>query len=423
VARGVRAEAERQQLLAQVQAGLDGHPPVRVRRSRRAGLVLAGVAATFALGTAAFLLMPRSISFVVSGQPGVVGAPMVAPANGEVALRFSDGSSVTLPAQAAARVEALEPEGATVAVDTGTVDVAVVHRLETHWELHAGNYRIKVTGTRFRAIWNRNLQELTVLMREGSVVVSGPGIAFPTRVVAGERLRANADEGVSLARVADQPAPRPTETVAVAPARAEAAPEQEPTETPAEVPPTPAAPPTRRRSPEAQHPAVAPERPRAQPAVARPDWRALATRAQYRDALTAAIAELQGEGWTAGCSRLGVEDVVLLGDVARLAGDLNHADEAYRIARQRFPGTDRPTFALGLIAFEGRHDYRAAAGWFEAYLRRYPTGPLAREAAGRLLESHIKGGADADARDAAAAYLRDFPSGPHADLARRTVGR
>jgi hypothetical protein len=126
-------------------------------------------------------------------------------------------------------------------------------------------------------------------------------------------------------------------------------------------------------------------------------------------------------GWRAECARLGADDLVLLGDVARLAGDLNRAEEAYRAARRRFPAADRPTFALGLIAFEGHHDYAAAGDWFASYLRLYPRGPLAREAAGRLIESRLRAGDDGEARQAAASYLRAFPEGPHAALARRTV--
>ena len=66
------------------------------------------------------------------------------------------------------------------------------------------------------------------------------------------------------------------------------------------------------------------------------------------------------EGWRAECARLGADDLVLLGDVARLAGDLDRAEEAYRLARRRFPDADRPIYALGLIAFEGRHNYKLA---------------------------------------------------------------
>ena len=94
-------------------------------------------------------------------------------------------------------------------------------------------------------------------------------------------------------------------------------------------------PPSRRRRPEAFRPAVPPG---IRPAHA--DWRALAARAQYREALASAVDELHGEGWAAGCARLGADDVVLLGDVARLAGDLTRADEAYQSARPRFPSAD-----------------------------------------------------------------------------------
>ena len=148
------------------------------------------------------------------------------------------------------------------------------------------------------------------------------------------------------------------------------------------------------------------------------DWRVQAARAEYREALAAAVLE----GWRAECARLGADDLVLLGDVARLAGDLDRAEEAYRSARRRFPDADRPIYALGLIAFEGRHNYKLAGDLFASYLRSFPRGPLAREAAGRLIESRLKAGDDAEARRAAAAYLHDFPGGPHAALARRTVG-
>ena len=80
-------------------------------------------------------------------------------------------------------------------------------------------------------------------------------------------------------------------------------------------------------------------------------------------------------------------------------------------------------FSLGRMAFENRHDYAAAAGWFESYVQLFPHGPLVREAAGRLLEARLKTGNGAQARQAAASYLRTFPNGPHAALARRTVGQ
>jgi transmembrane sensor len=421
VARAVRTDAERRQHLSKVVAEL-AHVDQRVRETRaarrRTRLLATGLTGALAIGTALFLfgLAPGAISFQAGGRAGVVGEPLSASGPTPLALQFSDGSEVMLPSRAQARVETVDRQGATVAVEAGAVDVSVIHRADTRWEVRAGRYRIRVTGTRFRAAWNPNLQELTLTMREGSVLVSGPGIAVPTQVVTGERLRVSAEEGISRDR-SDGAGPHPPTA---------ALPQEEPASGPPEEPvasrqrpsrPASEAPTSRRRSPEILRLAVAPGR----SAHAHGDWRALAGRAQYREALASAIDELRGEGWAAGCARLDAADVVLVGDVARLAGDLTRADEAYQIARRRFPSADRPTFALGLIAFEGRHDYVTAAGWFESYLRLHPRGPLARESAGRLLEARLKAGDEGAARAAAVAYLRDFPRGPHAELARRTV--
>ena len=68
------------------------------------------------------------------------------------------------------------------------------------------------------------------------------------------------------------------------------------------------------------------------------DWRGQASHGQYREALASAL----HDGWRGNCDRLGVEDLMLLGDVARFAGDLPRADEAYAAARRRFPEADRP---------------------------------------------------------------------------------
>jgi hypothetical protein len=394
VGRAVVGDAQRRHLLPQVQARLAQLD--RGRSPRRRGLrgwtlatgICAGLAALF------FWLSPRAISFSVAGESagGKVGAPLVAPATAPLALAFSDGSTVTLPPRATAHIDALEHDGATLAIEDGTIEVSVIHRARTRWQVRAGAYRIQVTGTRFAAGWDRRTQALTVSMHEGAVMVLGPGITEPIRVVTGQRLRVSSS-GIDLG----------LENVA---------------------PPPPAVAPR----PPAPEPAAAPGPAHASRVhrveLARggapdaPDWRVAAARADYPQALAAAMQA----GWRGECARLGASDLVLLGDVARLAGDLPRAEEAYHAARRRFPEVDRPIFALGLIAFEARHDYHAAGDLFASYLRSFPRGPLAREAAGRLIESRLKAGEDAEARAAGAAYLRDFPGGPHTALARRTAG-
>ena len=413
VGRVVEGEAQRQNMLPQIQARLAAR---QLRRSRPASARwVFAFGSLAACAAAAFIyLHPRAISYAVAGKgEGEIGAPLAAPASAPLELRFSDGSAVTLPPRATAHVDALERDGATVAIEEGTLEVSVIHRAHTHWQVQAGDYRIQVTGTRFAAGWDRGSRALTVTMHEGSVLVSGPGLKEPVRVVTGQRLRASAS-GADLdlenaAAPTVEAEPQPASATAGGPARRDSEPALAP-------PPTEIAPPTERASaPRARHvEAVAAHA--GTPSGG--DWRIQAARAEYRQALAAAVLE----GWRAECARLGADDLVLLGDVARLAGDFDRADEAYRSARRRFPEADRPIYALGLIAFEGRHNYKMAGDLFASYLRSFPRGPLAREAAGRLIESRLKAGDDTEARRAAAAYLHDFPGGPHASLARRTVG-
>ena len=415
VGRVVEGEAQRQNMLPQIQARLAARQSLRARPAPgRWTVALAFGSLAACAATAIIVLHPRAISYAVAGVgEGEVGAALVAPAAAPLELQFSDGSAVTLPPRAAAHVDALDRNGATVAIEEGTLEVSVIHRTHTRWQVQAGGYRIAVTGTRFAAGWDRSSRSLTVTMHEGSVLVSGPGLKEPVRVVTGQRLRASAsgaDLGLenppapSAEAEAPPAAPTPSATAARGPE-------------PALAPPaTEIAPPTERAS--------APRARRVEAVTARAgtpingDWRVQAARAEYHEALAAAVLE----GWRAECARLGADDLVLLGDVARLAGDLDRAEEAYRSARRRFPDADRPIYALGLIAFEGRHNYKLAGDLFGSYLHSFPRGPLAREAAGRLIESRLKDGDDMEARRAATAYLHDFPGGPHAKLARRTVG-
>jgi transmembrane sensor len=323
---------------------------------------------------------PRpELSFVTDGVGagrGRAGDVLAAGPEQPMEARFSDGSELVLAADGRARVVALHAAGASVALERGKLDVHVIHRPETRWQITADAYRVRVTGTRFAVTWNPPARSLTVRLSEGSVEVTGPGLAPDgARVSAGQELRAG-----------------PT-GFAVAPAR--------------EGAPAPQIAP----APDTASSAGA-TRPVPRPVAA--GWRALASRARYHEALSTAIA---GD-FSAACRQLSASDLMLLGDVARLDGDAVRAEQAYRSALTRFRELDRPSFALGVLAFEARHDYRGAATWFASYLREHPTGPLATEAAGRLLEALHRAGETTRARTAAVTYLRDHPNGPHAALAR-----
>jgi hypothetical protein len=150
-----------------------------------------------------------------------------------------------------------------------------------------------------------------------------------------------------------------------------------------------------------------------------PDWHALASRGKYTEALAA----VERAGFTEACQRESGEELLNLGDVARLAGNGPRARDAYRAARAKLIAGGRSAYGLGLTAFECDRDFRAAARWFQTYLDEQPSGELRREATGRLMEACQSAEDRGGARAAAAQYLQEFPNGPEAGVARKLITR
>ena len=361
VGRVVEGEAQRQNLLPQIQArlaarqSLRGGPGRAVRTADgRWSVALAFGSLAACAATAVIALRPHAISYAVAGVgQGEVGAALVAPAAAPLELQFSDGSAVTLPPRAAAHVDALDRDGATVAIEEGTLEVSVIHRTHTRWQVQAGGYHIQVTGTRFAAGWDRQSRALTVTMHEGSVLVSGPGLKEPVRVVTGQHLRASA----SGADLGLESAPGPSAEVAAppsAPAPIAAAPRSpEPALAP---PPSETIPPADRAS--------APRARRVEAVAGRAstpinaDWRVQAARAEYHEALAAAVLE----GWRAECARLGADDLVLLGDVARLAGESRSCGGGLSVGAPPLPGRRPPDLRARPHRLRGAPQLQAGRG-------------------------------------------------------------
>jgi TolA-binding protein len=147
-------------------------------------------------------------------------------------------------------------------------------------------------------------------------------------------------------------------------------------------------------------------------------WRALAEAGRYREALAAA----EAVGFEGECQRASSADLLSLAGAARLTGDAAHARQAYSLLRKRYasePVAAVAAFNLARVAFDLASDYAGAARWFRTYLREQPSGSLAPEAHGRLLEALQRSGDTAGARAAANEYLTRYPAGPHAEFAKR----
>jgi hypothetical protein len=330
-----------------------------------------GAAASFAVGD--------------GGQRGTVGSFVAAPADRELPLRFDDGTRVDLSAGTSARVASLDGHGAHIVIEKGRAVASVVHRPDSRWRVDVGPFQVAIVGTRFDVSWDASARVLELQLDEGAVLVSGGLLSDALRVQAGQRLRAFADDArVELSGAGESRAPVAAPAVsAQAVLGAEAA--------------TPA-----------------PARSVAAPAVT---WQSLASAGKFREALAAA----EKSGFEQECARASGQELLMLGDAARLSGSAARAEQAYTAARGKLPGGGRAAYGLGLVAFDQRGDYAAAARWFHTYLREQPNGALRAEAMGRQLEALHRSGSEASARKLADLYLARYPNGAQAALARQLM--
>ncbi len=386
--------------------------------------------ALMALGTAAAVVTllahraPPRTSISTSSPPGEVNRLLVADAHSDLPLRFSDGSSLTFRSGSSGRMRRLGGDGAEVFLEQGRLEAHVVHTPSTLWLVHAGPYRVRVTGTRFAVVWMS--ARLDVSLFEGSVVIDGAMLGAGVPLHAGQRL--SVDRGVVRTDplVADEAAGA-TRAAPVAPAAGGLPPavavasEGRPADS---VPAVGGA--AAHSGAVASHSLdaspVAPENETSTAharAIDDSDWLALAKHGAYAEAFAAA----KRAGWSRLCHRLEAHRLLTLGDVARYAGAHARARVAFEALVKRFPRDPLAAdavFSLGRLAFESEQSDRAAR-WFRRYVDDWPHGPLADQATGRLVECAIHMHDAEAARSAARAYLVRAPRGPHAQLARQIL--
>lgn len=407
---------ERERLLATLNGrAVTGHPTLapkaaEARRppSRRAlvwrgaALTAAAVLTTWAL-VVAFSQQPLSfrVGAGETAHAGVPGAFLTASSGAPLPVVFSDGTHLQITPGSTIRVASVDEDGGRVVLESGALDVAVVHRDTSRWLVDGGPFQVRVTGTRFTVTWDHTAERFTVALAEGAVSVSGPVVGEGLTMRAGETLRVLRAEGRFELTRGERPL--------------EAALSGEPK---IEAPPASAA--------ETSEPRPGPRPPAASrttsvPSAPAPSFRDLVRAGKYEEALAAAERD--------GVSRLleqgSAGDLRDLGDAARLAGKPGRAVEAFTALRRRFPSSEesaQAAFRMGILAFDARGAHAEAARWFATYLAERPSGSLAREAAGRLIEAHERAGDRAGAREAARAYLRSYPDGAHARLARSVLG-
>jgi|HubBroStandDraft_2_1064218.scaffolds.fasta_scaffold68153_2 transmembrane sensor len=346
--------------------------PVR-GRARVWAVASVFAAAAVAIAFASFERRDRGPLRFADGRPlGVVEAPPVG-----AVLPMSDGSRVDLAG--GARFAPLE--------SNGTSFVAVLERGSAHfevrpggprrWQIECGLATVEVVGTGFDCA--RAPGKLRVSVQHGAVLVRGERVPDRARrLAAGETLE-----------VLESPPPAEAE-------RSFGGPLEEPGA------PGVAAP--ARREPVTEDPRDT------------HTWRELARGGHHREAFAA----LGTQGLLRETKRLGVADLLVLADVARLSG---HAAEAVapleRILRD-FPGNPQAplaALALGRLELDTLDRPAKAAVALNRALSLGVPLSLREDVRTRLVEAYARAGNRAEARAAAAAYLREYPDGRDRSIA------
>lgn len=330
------------------------------------------------------------------------GAWLETRAKEQLPMHFGEGSEVVVQERSRVHVASVDPRGARMVLERGTVSANIVHRADTRWAFVAGPFQVKVTGTELAVRWDPGTQEFDVSVSSGSVYVTGPLLETGRSVLAGQQCRVViGEQRLEVTRVdagsdtRHDPDAQEDEAEAV------------------DVEALPLADEGQGGEPHATQQAqraVVPE-----PDL--PTWRRLEREGRYREALHAAeefgVEMLLGQG--------SVMDLMSLARASRLAGRAGLAKRALLQVRAKAPASHQAAtaaFLLGRAAAPGE-----AAKWFSSYLREQPTGLLAREASGRLIESLHRAGQFTAAQDAARRYLARYPAGPHAAFARSVLGK
>ena len=305
------------------------------------------------------VLVPAAPSFQVAGRAGQAGTWLDAPATREVALRFSDGTLVSLGKSSRGRVTRVTRGGARIELGNGSFDAEVAHLPGAEWTFGAGPFQVAVTGTHLNVLWAPGTGKFELSVSRGSVLVQGPFIVGAQEVRAGQVCRVDLNRHLmELGQITAEQAPGTIEVTT-------------PAATPSALDATPA------------------------PALVAPQASAGSARAATAESL--------------------LDDA----RAARLAGHPDLERSLLLACRKRAkgqPAASQAAYLLGRASAAGD-----AAQWFETYLREEPQGLLAREAAGRLIESYRAAGNAPAAKGAASRYLARYPNGPHAALARQAL--
>lgn len=376
------------------------------RRRLRLGLAFALVAI---LGPVGWLSVkragPQPLRYVVSrdsgiGASGAAGGVLSAQ-TGRVQLLFTDGSRIGMRIGARLTVAALTAKGSDIRLLDGIIDVDVRHQPDTAWTFEAGPYAVHVRGTSFALGWNVTQRRLELRMRSGTVAVAGPGGLPPFAVVGGESVflddagnplpRADLRDAPAEASAANSPSSQIGTSTQVAHA-------------------------DRNRKVQDHRQEHRQDHLIVRTSLAHAEWAPLLARGDF-DAI---VEQAKRSGIDVCLGSDTEQNLAALADAARYTHRRDLAQRSLVALRARFPSTDRArdaAFFLARLSESTSGGVGEALSWYERYLREAAGGSYAEEALGREMILLRRNDQNTHARDVAGRYLKAYPHGAYANEA------
>ncbi len=342
-----------------------------------------GFAAALLVAGLALVLWPkRALDYELSG--GSAEDRIVRTSGDAATLSFSDGSTIEALPQTTLAVNIVGRHKALTRLSRGELKVRVKHDADTDWRFVAGPYELRVIGTAFDLAFEPAGNRLSVVMREGELLVGGEN--RPTQPLrAGQIL------------VWQDPAPMST-SVAAAPA----------------APTLGAAP-----APAAGEDSMPGNLPSAKPSAA--SFAELVAKGRFDEVVVAA----NQAGVEPTLSTKSSSELHALAQAARYTGNTALAARSWQALRRRFPGQSSSSQAAFFLArlYDEQGKAALALEWFDRYLAEAPSGVYAPDALGRKLPLVQRLQGSARAKKLAREYLARFPEGSYRQTARDMLAR
>jgi len=368
-------------------------------RKRPARGRLVGLATAFAMMAAAVVvsslrLSRTAVSWTVDGSSSHDTSYISPQHEKEAVVLFSEGSEFDVQPGSRLRIAEAGRKTVKAVLEAGASRVRISGQSSIGWKIDVGPF--SVSPTRVASLMVEWLADelMRVSVFEGATSVEGT--PSPLMLHAGQRVSANARDGtveVGPLTIALDVSPRTSAELANGP------PDR----------PLPSDPAT----------TVAPALP-APSSAKRAGWPDAVARGDYASVLL----EAERRGIGSVLAEGSLADLVALADAARLSGRVDLAKRGLLAQRSRFSQTSAAkdaAFLLGRMADDHEHAPSTATPWYDTYLSEAPSGHFAAEAFGRKMVAVSRQSGPAAAKDIAGEYLRRFPAGPHAGLARELL--